>query len=111
MPAYSLRSAGCTPRPTRPERTNIVRRLRREGRQQTCGAKSSATTCALFALDHTVEIWLREEVASAYDALMDGQDGFTAADVRAGLASLRDAMATRSVFYGRCDEEAVLGGI
>lgn len=42
---------------------------------------------ALFARDHAVETWLREEVGAAYDALMaDPNNVTTTADVRAKLA-------------------------
>lgn len=42
---------------------------------------------ALFARDHAVEAWLRDEVAGAYDALVaDPDDVVTADEVRAHLA-------------------------
>lgn len=42
---------------------------------------------ALFARDHAVEAWLRDEVAAAYDAVVaDPSRGVTAQEVRARLA-------------------------
>lgn len=47
---------------------------------------------ALFARDQAVESWLREEVATAYDALVtDPDDLATADEVRARLATRQAA--------------------
>lgn len=47
---------------------------------------------ALFARDQAVETWLRQEVASAYDALIaDPNDVASADEVRAHLAAKHSA--------------------
>lgn len=47
---------------------------------------------ALFARDEAVEAWLREEVASAYDALVaDPSRGVSAQELREQLAARRSA--------------------
>lgn len=47
---------------------------------------------ALFARDQAVDTWLREEVATAYDALVTNPEGLATADeVRARLATWQAA--------------------